>query len=160
MEQRQGTEGITTVAKKRKLIRKRMCPIGSSILPKISNGKRIDGRSAAGRRLKAIAYQLAEQTPDSDTPLIRSRILVAAALRVEAERMAWEIGQGHAIDTEALRKTEEAADRAERRLQGFGLHVGHPKANGERADPEGSRSRSLGKRLVKANGITAEKYLP
>lgn len=146
--------------KRQRRQRKRLCPIGQSILPKVSNGKRIDGRSAAGRRLKAIAYQLAEQTPDSDTPLVRSRILAAAALRVEAERMAWEIGQGHSIDAEELRKTEEAADRAERRLQGIGLTVGHPKANGERASDTGPRARSLGKRLVKANGLDAEKFLP
>lgn len=132
--------------------RKGLHPVGRSILPKTANGVKIDGRSAVGRRIKAVSYELAEQVPNSDTPLMQRRILAAAGLAVLAEQMSWDLAVGKDVDAEEFRKRDEAANRALQRLYGIGRNVGHPKASGAPASDVGPRARSLGAKFSKANG--------
>ena len=87
---------------------------------RLTNGKlrgRVNGNSAAGRRIRDIFHALMRELGNPTDTLITAKVLHAAELCVAVEAQRLRAARGEDVNLDALVRLANVADRAVRRLR-------------------------------------------
>jgi hypothetical protein len=91
-----------------------------TVRSRLTNGKlrgRVNGNSAAGRRIRDIYRALMRELDNPTDTLIAAKVLHAAELCVAVEAQRLRAARGEDVNLDALVRLSNAADRAVRRLR-------------------------------------------